>query len=71
MPKQAAEITDDEAALAAVCGGETMAEKVRTIWSDMLEKKRLDVSNLGLTDESVQRLLKGLHMCANHPLPTV
>ena len=65
MPgKQAAEITDDEAALVAVCGSEAMAERVKILWADIMEKKRLDVSDQGLNDDGVVRLLKGLHMCA-------
>ena len=62
MPKQAASITDDEGALVAVCGGEAMAERVKQLWDEINEKKRLDVSNHNYTDDEVLRLLKGLHM---------
>ena len=44
MPKQAAS-TDDEGALVAVCGSEAMAERVKQLWDEINEKKRLDVSN--------------------------
>ena len=64
MPKQAAEITDDEGALLAVCGSETMVKQVKDLWDDIMEKKKLDVSGQGLNDDAVGRLLKGLHMCA-------
>ena len=64
MPKQAAEITDDEQALLAVCGSDSMVTMVKGLWDDIMEKKKLDVSGQGLTDEAVGRLLKGLHMCA-------
>jgi len=65
MPKQAADITDDEGALLAVCGSESMVKMVKGLWEDIMEKKRLDVSDQGLTDESTGRLLKGLHMYAS------
>ena len=64
MPKQALEITDDESALLAVCGSESMVSAVKGHWEDIMERNYLDVSNQGLTDEAVGRLLKGLHMCA-------
>jgi hypothetical protein len=67
MPKQAATITDDDTALAAVCGGEAMADRVKALWADIMEKKRLDVSDQGLDDDGVMRLLKGLHMCVASP----
>lgn len=65
MPKAVADVKTDEDALRQVCGGEEMAERVRVLWEDMLEKKRLDVSNQNLTDADVHNLLKGLHMCAD------
>ena len=68
MPKQALEIKDDEQALVAVCGSEEMAEKVKALWEDIKEKKKLDVHGQGLTDESVGKMLKGLHMCAPRPV---
>lgn len=64
MPKQAADITDDESALLAVCGSESMVTQVKECWEAIMEKNKLDVSGQGLNDESVNRLLKGLHMCA-------
>ena len=67
MPKQAATITDDDTALVAVCGGEAMADRVKALWEDIMEKKRLDVSDQGLDDDGVMRLLKGLHMCVAAP----
>ena len=60
-----ADIKDDEAALLAVCGSESMVDRVKALWEDIMEKKRLDVSNQGLNDDAVARLLKGLHMCAS------
>ncbi|MDC0525520.1 hypothetical protein OAO87_00880 [bacterium] len=69
MPKQASEIKDDEAALLAVCGSDSMVDRVKSLWDDIMEKKRLDVSNQGLTDDAVGRLLKGLHMCASVAAP--
>ena len=67
MPKQAATITDDDTALVAVCGGEAMADRVKALWKDIMEKNRLDVSDQGLDDDGVVRLLKGLHMCVAAP----
>ena len=64
MPKQAADIKDDESALLAVCGSDSMMDRVKSLWEEMMEKKRLDCSNQGLTDDATGRLLKGLHMCA-------
>ena len=64
MPKQAADIQTDDQALLAVCGSESMVTQVKTLWEEMMEKKRMDVSGQGLTDDAVTRLLKGLHMCA-------
>jgi hypothetical protein len=64
MGKQAVEIKDDEQALLAVCGSDSMVERVKSLWDDIMTKKRLDVSGQGLTDDAVGRLLKGLHMCA-------
>lgn len=64
MPKVADEVTTDDDALQQVCGGLDMVEKVRALWDEIIEKKRLDVSNQGLTDDSLTKLLKGLHMCA-------
>ena len=64
MPKQAGEVASDEDALLQVCGTEDMVERVRKLWDDMMEKKRLDVADQGLTDDGITRLLKGLHMCA-------
>ena len=63
MVKQAVEIKDDESALLAVCGTESMCERVKLLWEDIMEKKKMDVSDQGLSDEAVGRLLKGLHMC--------
>ena len=71
MPKQAAEVKDDEAALFAVCGSDSMVERVKALWDEILERKRLDVSDQGLTDEAVMRLLKGLHMCVPAPVHLV
>ena len=65
MPKQAVEIVDDDGALLAVCGTESMFDRVKQLWEEMMEKKRLDVSGQGLSDDEVVRLLKGLHMCAD------
>lgn len=64
MVKQASEVATDEEAMLQVCGSESMVEKVKALWADMMEKKRLDVSDQGLSDDDVARLLKGLHMCA-------
>lgn len=63
MPKQAATITDDDTALVAVCGSDAMADRVKILWEDIMDKKKLDCSDQGLDDEGVMRLLKGLHMC--------
>ena len=63
MVKQAVEIKDDESALLAVCGTESMCERVKLLWEDIMENKKMDVSDQGLNDEAVGRLLKGLHMC--------
>jgi len=41
-----------------------MADKVRSLWTEMIDKQKLDLSDQGLTDDAVMRLLKGLHMCA-------
>lgn len=64
MPKQASDIKSDEDALLAVCGGEGMADRVKATWEEIMEKKRMDLSGQHLNDDEVQRLLKGLHMCA-------
>ena len=69
MPREVAEVNTDEEALTQVCGGLAMAERVKALWADMLEKKRLDVSNQRLTDADVHSLLKGLHMCADRLPP--
>ena len=50
-------------ALLAVCGSDSMVERVKALWDDIIQNRRLDVSGQGLTDEAVGRLLKGLHMC--------
>jgi hypothetical protein len=71
MPKHVADIEDDDAALLAVCGGESMVDKVKATWEDILENKRMDVSGQGLDDDGVARLLKGLHMCAGCALGPV
>ena len=39
MPKQAQEIETDNDALIQVCGSEGMMEKVRALWTEMMEKK--------------------------------
>ena len=62
MPKACAIANDDEA-LIQVCGGVSMAEKAKDIWEDIKAKHRLDVSDQHMTDDEVQRLIKGLHMC--------
>lgn len=62
MPKACAIANDDEA-LVQVCGGESMAEKAKDLWEDIKAKRRLDVSDQHMTDDEVQRLIKGLHMC--------
>ena len=62
MRKEVAEIKSDEDALQQVCGGLEAAERVKTLWEDMMQKKRLDCSGLNLTDDDVSKLLKGLHM---------
>lgn len=64
MSAKKEEIRDDEDALLAVCGGSEMVDRVKALWKDMMDQKKLDVSNQGLSDDSVSRLLKGLHMCA-------
>ena len=63
MVKQAADVKDDEAALLAVCGSDSMVERVKSLWDDITQKNKMDVSDQGLTDDAVVRLLKGLHMC--------
>lgn len=52
----------DADALVQVCGGEDMADKVKKLWDEMQEKKRLDVSDQRLNDDAIQRMIKGLHM---------
>ena len=64
MPKQASEVASDDDALLQVCGSEGMVDRVKALWTDMVEKQKLDVSDQGLNDDAVMRLLKGLHMCA-------
>jgi hypothetical protein len=64
MVKQATEIATDEDALLQVCGGEAMVERVKAQWTAIMDTKRLDVSEAGLDDDAVGKLLKGLHMCA-------
>ena len=49
--------------LVAVCGSDAMADRVKILWEDIMDKKKLDCSDQGLDDEGVMRLLKGLHMC--------
>ena len=44
MPKHALESLDDDGALLAVCGSDSMFDRVKRLWEEMLEKKRLDVS---------------------------
>ena len=51
-------------ALVAVCGSEAAADQVEALWADIKTKNRLDLSDQGLSDEAVGRVLKGLHMCA-------
>ena len=50
--------------LARLCGGEEMAERVKKLWEDLMEKKRLDVSKQRLSDTEVGMLLKGLYSMA-------
>ena len=69
MPKTVVDIKDDESALLAVCGSESMVDRVRSTWDDIIEKKRLDVSDQHLNDEEITRLLKGLHMCVSGAPP--
>jgi len=64
MPRQASEVNSDEDALIQVCGNESMADKVRLLWTEMMDKQKLDVSDQGLDDDAVTRLLKGIHMYA-------
>lgn len=64
MPRHAGEVQNDDDALLQVCGSEQMATKVRVLWTEMMEKQKLDVSDQGLNNDTVQKLIKGLHMCA-------
>jgi hypothetical protein len=64
MPRHAGEVQNDDDALLQVCGSEQMASKVRVLWTEMMEKQKLDVSDQGLNNDTVQKLIKGLHMCA-------
>ena len=50
--------------LARLCGSEEMAERVKKLWEDLMEKKRLDVSKQRLSDTEVGMLLKGLYSMA-------
>ena len=50
--------------LARLCGSEEMAERVKKLWADLMEKKRLDVSKQRLSDTEVGMLLKGLYSMA-------
>ena len=65
MPRTAIEITDDEGALLAVCGSDSLVEQVKQLWTDINEKNKLDVSGRGLNDDAIVKVLKGLHMCAS------
>lgn len=64
MPRHANAVVNDDDALLQVCGSEQMATKVRVLWTEMMEKQKLDVSDQGLNNDTVQKLIKGLHMCA-------
>jgi hypothetical protein len=64
MPRHAGAVQNDDDALLQVCGSEQMASKVRVLWTEMMEKQKLDVSDQGLNNDTVQKLIKGLHMCA-------
>ena len=63
-PRHANAVVNDDDALLQVCGSEQMATKVRVLWTEMMEKQKLDVSDQGLNNDTVQKLIKGLHMCA-------
>ena len=41
-----------------------MAEKVTHLWAEINEKNRLDLSDQRLSDDDVDKILKGLHMIA-------
>ena len=59
MPKQALEIKDDESALLAVCGSESMAERVKELWERIMEDKKMDVSGQGMNDDADPASAKG------------
>ena len=46
-----------------VTGGEATADRVEALWEEIKTKNRLDLSDQGLSDDMIGRLLKGLHMC--------
>lgn len=50
-------------ALVQVTGGEATADRVEALWEEIKTKNRLDLSDQGLSDDMIGRLLKGLHMC--------
>lgn len=48
-----------------VTGGEAVADRVEALWEEIKTKNRLDLSDQGMSDETIGRLLKGLHMCVS------
>ena len=50
--------------LARLCGSEEMASRVKKLWEDLMDKKRLDVSKEKLSDTEIGMLLKGLYSMA-------
>ena len=48
--------------LVKTCGSESMVDRVKSTWNDMISKNRLDLSGQRLADDGVQKLLKGLHL---------
>ena len=50
--------------LARLCGSEEMASRVKKLWEELMDKKRLDVSKEKLSDTEIGMLLKGLYSMA-------
>ena len=50
--------------LARLCGSEEMASRVKKLWEDLMDKKRLDVSKEKLSDTEIGMVLKGLYSMA-------
>ena len=54
----------DHEHLSRLCGSEGMADRVKNLWDDLMEKERLDISKQRLSDSEIGLLIKGLYSMA-------